>query len=84
MSQLVASLPRRLAARLAGNLPDGHQNICVEEGVRWPIRALTALIASSCTASSQPFEAGKHGKAAVKIVDDRGIESLKILPLVKA
>ncbi|MGK2900979.1 MAG: site-specific DNA-methyltransferase [Burkholderiaceae bacterium] len=30
---------------------------------------------------SLPFEAGKHGKAAVKIVDDRGIESLKILPL---
>ena len=32
---------------------------------------------------SLPFEAGKHAKAAVKIVDDRGIESLKILPLVK-
>lgn len=32
---------------------------------------------------SLPFEAGKHGKAAVKIVDDRGIESLKILPLAK-
>ncbi|QTN28013.1 site-specific DNA-methyltransferase [Rhodoferax sp. AJA081-3] len=32
---------------------------------------------------SLPFEASKHGKAAVKIVDDRGIESLKILPLVK-
>ena len=30
---------------------------------------------------SLPFEAGKHSKAAVKIVDDRGIESLKILPL---
>jgi len=30
---------------------------------------------------SLPFEAGKNGKAAVKIVDDRGIESLKILPL---
>lgn len=30
---------------------------------------------------SLPFEAGKHAKAAVKIVDDRGIESLKILPL---
>ena len=30
---------------------------------------------------SLPFEAGKHGKAAVKIVDDRGIESLKILLL---
>ena len=32
---------------------------------------------------SLPFEAGKHGKAAVKIVDDRGIGSLKILPLAK-
>lgn len=32
---------------------------------------------------SLPFEAGKHQRAAVKIVDDRGIESLKILPLVK-
>lgn len=32
---------------------------------------------------SLPFPAGKHAKAAVKIVDDRGIESLKILPLVK-
>lgn len=32
---------------------------------------------------SLPFEAGKNNKAAVKIVDDRGIESLKILPLVK-
>lgn len=30
---------------------------------------------------SLPFEAGKNGKAAVKIVDDRGIESLKILIL---
>jgi adenine-specific DNA-methyltransferase len=33
---------------------------------------------------SLPFEAGKNGKAAVKIVDDRGIESLKILPLTPA
>ena len=31
---------------------------------------------------SLPFEAGKNAKAAVKIVDDRGIESLKILPLL--
>ena len=28
---------------------------------------------------SLPFEAGQHGRAAVKIVDDRGIESLKIV-----
>jgi adenine-specific DNA-methyltransferase len=30
---------------------------------------------------SLPFAAGKHGRVAVKIVDDRGIESLKILDL---
>jgi adenine-specific DNA-methyltransferase len=31
---------------------------------------------------SLPFAAGKHGRVAVKIVDDRGIESLKIMPLL--
>ena len=30
---------------------------------------------------SLPFEAGENPKAAVKIVDDRGIESLKIIAL---
>jgi adenine-specific DNA-methyltransferase len=30
---------------------------------------------------SLPFEAGEHKRIAVKIVDDRGIESLKIMPL---
>ena len=30
---------------------------------------------------SLPFEAGEHKRAAIKIVDDRGIESLKILEL---
>ncbi len=30
---------------------------------------------------SLPFEAGENRKVAVKIVDDRGIESLKILPI---
>ena len=30
---------------------------------------------------SLPFEAGPYGRAAVKIVDDRGIESLKIVDL---
>ena len=30
---------------------------------------------------SLPFEPGEHGRAAVKIVDDRGVESLKILEL---
>jgi adenine-specific DNA-methyltransferase len=30
---------------------------------------------------SLPFEPGAHKRAAVKIVDDRGIESLEIVPL---
>ena len=30
---------------------------------------------------SLPFELGEHGRAAVKIADDRGIESLKIVEL---
>jgi len=30
---------------------------------------------------SLPFEAGEHRRIAVKIVDDRGIESLKVIPL---
>jgi len=30
---------------------------------------------------SLPFEAGEHQRVAVKIVDDRGIESLKLLDL---
>ena len=30
---------------------------------------------------SLPFEPGEHGRAAVKIVDDRGVESLRIVEL---
>ena len=30
---------------------------------------------------SLPFEAGDNGKVAVKIVDDRGIESLKVMAI---
>jgi adenine-specific DNA-methyltransferase len=30
---------------------------------------------------SLPFEAGENKRVAVKIVDDRGIESLKVIPL---
>ena len=32
---------------------------------------------------SLPIEAGEHGRAAVKIVDDRGVESLKIVELTQ-
>lgn len=30
---------------------------------------------------SLPFEAGEHKRVAVKVIDDRGIESLKVVPL---
>ena len=30
---------------------------------------------------SLPFEAGEHGRVAVKVVDDRGIESLRVMEL---
>ena len=30
---------------------------------------------------SLPFDAGTHKRAAVKIIDDRGIESLKVIDL---
>ncbi len=40
-----------------------------------------ALIEAYRGTVSLPFELGEHGRAAVKIVDDRGIESLKIVKL---
>ena len=42
----------------------------------------TSLIEKYRGTTSLPFESGEHGRAAVKIVDDRGIESLKIVALV--
>ena len=41
----------------------------------------TGLIEAYRGAVSLPFEPGERGRAAVKIVDDRGIESLKIVEL---
>ena len=40
-----------------------------------------AVLAKLHGTVSLPFEAGKHRKVAVKIVDDRGIESLKVISL---
>ena len=39
------------------------------------------LIEANRGTVSLPFAPGKHGRVAVKIVDDRGIESLKILQI---
>ncbi len=41
----------------------------------------SALIETYRGTVSLPFEPGEHGRAAVKIVDDRGVESLKIVDL---
>jgi len=40
-----------------------------------------ALIEAYRGTVSLPFAPGKHGRVAVEIVDDRGIESLKILEI---
>ena len=39
------------------------------------------LIEAYRGAVSLPFEAGEHRRVAVKIVDDRGIESLKVVSM---
>jgi len=39
------------------------------------------LIEAYCGTVSLPFEPGEHKRVAVKIVDDRGIESLKVMGL---
>ena len=39
------------------------------------------LIESYRGTTSLPFELGKHSRIAVKIVDTRGIESLRIIPV---
>lgn len=40
------------------------------------------LIEAYRGAESLPFEPGEHRRGAVKIVDDRGIEHLKVLEVV--
>lgn len=39
------------------------------------------LIEACCGTVSLPFVPGKNGRVAVKIEDDRGIESLKVMEL---
>ena len=42
---------------------------------------MTNLIQTYRGTVSLPFDAGQHKQAAVKIIDDRGIESLKMIGL---
>ena len=47
-----------------------------------PLQKLTIeYLRGSVLPFTLPFEKGKYGRAAVKIVDDRGIESLRIVEL---
>ena len=50
-------------------------------GATLPLILATRPPATSSARSSPPFEAGENKKVAVKIVDDRGIESLRIIAL---
>ena len=69
-------MPRQVFLPMAG-AKDGWNKLKKE------IRAELdeSLLAQFHGTVSLPFEAGPNRKAAVKVVDDRGIESLKILPL---
>ena len=55
--------------------------IALHESIRLMSEIDEKLIEAYRGTVSLPFKAGKHGRAAVKIVDDRGIESLKIVEL---
>ena len=69
--------PRQVFFPMAGAKDGWHK-------LRKDIRAEldeTRLLASSTAPCRCPFEAGEHRKIAVKIVDDRGIESLKVIRL---
>ncbi len=69
-------LPRQVFFPMAGTR-DGRAKL---GGVRGAEIDATRMAAYWGT-ESLPFEPGKHGRAAVKIADDRGVESLKIVEL---
>jgi adenine-specific DNA-methyltransferase len=50
-----------------------------EVRLRHMLDAAQELIEAYRGTVSRPFEVGKHRRIAVKIVDNRGIESLKVL-----
>ena len=68
--------PRQVFFPMAG-AKDGWSKLA--KSLRAEIDA-TRMAAYRGTASL-PFEVGEHGRAAIKIVDDRGVESLRIVEL---
>lgn len=69
-------LPRQVFFPMAGE-KDGWTKLAKD------LKAVVdeALLEAYRGTTSLPFEAGAHKRAAVKIIDDRGIESLKLLEL---
>ena len=65
-------------------LASSHQHLIAEAPsecrVGWFLRISRTPLGFELS-GSVPFEPGEHGRAAVKIVDDRGVESLKIVEL---
>ncbi len=68
--------PRQVFFPLAGS-KDGWMKL--KKNIRAELNE--ALLTKFHGTVSLPFEAGENRKIAVKIVDDRGIESLKVIPL---
>ena len=69
--------PRQVFFPMAGSSRDGWKRLA--RSLRTEIDE--RLIAAYHGTVSLPFAPGAHERAAVKIVDDRGIESLKVIPL---
>jgi len=68
--------PRQVFFPLAGKGEDGRSS---KKDIRAELN--DELLEQFHGTVSLPFEPGDNRKVAVKIVDDRGIESLKIIPL---
>ncbi|MGE0080450.1 MAG: site-specific DNA-methyltransferase [Thiohalomonadaceae bacterium] len=68
--------PRQVFFPLAGK---GDGWLKLKKNIRAELNE--ALLTQFHGTVSLPFEAGENRKIAVKIVDDRGIESLKVIPL---
>jgi adenine-specific DNA-methyltransferase len=76
--------PRQVFFPMAGDMLDSKGAITGKDGWSRLAKTLKAevdpdLMADYHGTVSLPFEPGKHQRIAVKIVDDRGIESLKVV-----
>ena len=77
-------LPLTKGVRLSSPLPSGEGGRRPGEGNEvMAEQSITHLIEAYRGTVSLPFEPSEHGRVAVKIVDDRGVESLKVIQLTQ-